>query len=319
MHEFDLIQKYFSKLSKLNKASLNLNDDVFFDKKKSLVVSIDTYNEGVHFLDFKKPDLVIKKILRSSISDLICKGVFPKYYFISGSGNKKTFSKKNLSKISSSLKMEQSKYKISLCGGDTTFSNQLSFSITSIGYSKNVIYRNKAKINDDIYVTGNLGDSFVGLKILQNKFKVSKKLRSYFVKKYFEPDIQIKLTNELLKFANSSIDISDGLVDDLEKMINNQKLSYEIWQEKVPISKNLQSYLRKNNYKKSNFISNGDDYQILFTASPDKARIIKNTSKKLGVKISRIGIIRPNNQKSLFVGEKGQHLLLKNSGYKHQF
>jgi thiamine-monophosphate kinase len=319
MHEFDLIKKYFSKLSKFNKASLNLNDDVFFDKKKSLVVSIDTYNEGVHFLDFKKPELVIKKILRSSISDLICKGVFPKYYFISGSGNKKTFSKKNLSKISSSLKMEQSKYKISLCGGDTTFSNQLSFSITSIGYSKNIIYRNKAKINDEIYVTGNLGDSFVGLKILQNKFKVSKKLKSYFVKKYFEPDIQIKLTHELLKFANSSIDISDGLVDDLEKMINNQKLSYQIWEKKVPISKNLQSYLRKNNYKKSNFISNGDDYQILFTASADKARIIKNTSKKLGVKITRIGIIRPNNQKSLFVGEKGQHLLLKNSGYKHQF
>jgi thiamine-monophosphate kinase len=319
MHEFDLIKKYFSKLSKLNKASLNLNDDVFFDKKKSLVVSVDTYNEGVHFLDFKKPDLVIKKILRSSISDLICKGVLPKYYFISGSGNKKTFSKKNLSKISNSLKIEQNKYKIYLCGGDTTFSNQLSFSITSIGYSKNIIYRNKAKINDDIYVTGNLGDSFVGLKILQNKFKVSKKLRIYFIKKYFEPDIQIKLTNELLKFANSSIDISDGLVDDLEKMINNQKLSYQIWQEKVPISKNLQSYLRKNNYKKSNFISNGDDYQILFTASADKARIIKNTSKKLGVKISRIGIIRPNNQKSLFIGQKGQHLLLKNSGYKHQF
>ena len=59
--------------------------------------------------------------------------------------------------------------------------------------------------------------------------------------------------------------------------------------------------------------------QILFTASLDKARIIKNISKKLGVKISRIGIIRPNNQKSLFVGEKGQHLLIKNSGYKHQF
>ena len=102
-------------------------------------------------------------------------------------------------------------------------------------------------------------------------------------------------------------------------MINNQKLSYEIWQEKVPISRNLQSYLRKNNYKKSNFISNGDDYQILFTASPDKARIIKNTAKKLSVKISRIGKIRPNNQKSLFIGKKGQHLLLKNFGYKHQF
>ena len=238
MHEFDLIRKYFSKLSKINNA-LGLNDDVFFDKKKSLVVSIDTYNEGVHFLDFKKPDLVIKKILRSSISDLVCKGVCPKYYFISGSGNKKTFSKKNLLKISNSLKIEQNKYKMSLCGGDTTFSNQLSFSITSIGYSKNIVYRNKAKLHDDIYVTGNLGDSFVGLKILQNKIKTNKKLKSYFVKKYFEPEIQTKLTTELLKFANSSIDISDGLIDDLEKMINKQKLTYKIWEEQIPISKNL--------------------------------------------------------------------------------
>jgi len=102
-------------------------------------------------------------------------------------------------------------------------------------------------------------------------------------------------------------------------MINNQKLSYEIWGEKIPISRNLENYIKKNNYRKSNFISNGDDYQILFTANSDKSRIIKNTSKKLGVKISRIGKIRPYNKKSLFIGEKGQHLLLKNSGYKHQF
>ena len=132
MHEFELIKKYFSKLSKFNKSSLNLNDDVFFDKKKNLVISIDTYNLGSHFLDFKKPDLVIKKIIRSSISDLICKGVLPKFYFISGSGNRKTFSKTNLEKISKSLSQEQKKYGIFLCGGDTTFSNQLSLSLIHI-------------------------------------------------------------------------------------------------------------------------------------------------------------------------------------------
>ena len=319
MDEFNLIRKYFSKLSKFNKYSLDLNDDVFFDKKKSLVISIDTYNQGTHFLDFKNPELVIKKIIRSSISDLICKGVLPKYYFISGSGNKKTFTKKNLTKISNSLKQEQKKYGIFLCGGDTTFSNRLSFSITSIGYSKNIVFRNKAKLHDDIYVTGNLGDSFVGLKILQNKIKTSKKFKSYFIKKYFEPEIQIKLTKELLKFANSSIDISDGLIDDLEKMINKQKLSYKIWEEQIPISKNLRSYLKKTNLKKSNFISNGDDYQILFTASADKSRIIKSISKKLRIKISRIGKITLNNKKSSFISQKGEHLLVKNSGYKHQF
>ena len=79
MYEFELIKKYFQKLSKKSPSSLNLNDDVFFDKKKRLVVSVDTYTEGNHFINFKKPDLVIKKIIRSSISDLVCKGVLPKY------------------------------------------------------------------------------------------------------------------------------------------------------------------------------------------------------------------------------------------------
>ena len=319
MHEFDLIRKYFSKLSKFNKYSLDLNDDVFFDKKKSLVISIDTYNEGTHFLDFKKPELVIKKIIRSSISDLICKGVLPKYYFISGSGNKKTFTHKNLSKISISLKQEQDRYGIFLCGGDTTFSNKLSFSITSVGYSKNIVYRNKAKYNDDIYVSGNLGDSFIGLKILQNKIKTNKKLKKYFVKKYFEPEIHIKLAKELLKFANSSIDISDGLIDDLEKMLNKQKLSYKIFEEKIPVSRNLNTYLKTNNLKKLNFISNGDDYQILFTAGVDKSRIIKSTSKKLGIKISKIGKIRRINEKPVIIDKKGKLLLIKSSGYIHQF
>ena len=319
MHEFELIKKFFSKLSISNKSSLNLNDDVFFDKKRSLVISIDTYNEGVHFLNFKKPDLVIKKILRSSISDLICKGVFPKYYFISSSGNKKTFTKKNLSKISNSLKQEQNKYGILLCGGDTTFSNKLSFSITSVGFSKNIVFRNKAKLNDDIYVTGNLGDSFVGLKVLQNKINSTKNLENYFVKKYFEPDIQIKLTNDLLKFANTSIDISDGLIDDLKKMINQQKLSYKIWEEKIPISRKLSALLKKNDLRKSNFISNGDDYQILFTASVNRSRIIESASKKLGVKISKIGKISQKNEKSALINKKGQHLLVKSPGYKHQF
>ena len=319
MHEFELIKKYFSTLAKSNKSALNLNDDVFFDKKKGIVISVDTYNEGIHFLNFDKPNLVIKKIIRSSISDLICKGVEPKFYFISGSGNKKTFSKNNLSKISTSLKQEQNKYGISLCGGDTTFSNILSFSITSIGYSKNIVFRNKSKFDDDIYVTGYLGDSFTGLKILQNKIKTNSKDRNYFINKYYQPDIQINLAKELLKFANSSIDISDGLFGDLEKMINKQKLSYKVFEDKIPISSKLSILLKANNFKKSQFVSNGDDYQVLFTANVDNSRIITNISKKLGIKISKIGKISSFKNKSVIIDKKGQQLLLKNKGYKHLF
>ncbi|PDH21093.1 MAG: thiamine-phosphate kinase [Pelagibacterales bacterium MED-G42] len=319
MYEFELIKQYFSKISKNNKAALNLNDDVFFDKRKGIVISVDTYNEGYHFIDFKRPDLVIKKIIRSSISDLVCKGVKPKFYFISGSGNKSTFSKRNLSSISKSLFHEQKKYGIFLCGGDTTFSNKLSFSITSVGYSKKIVYRNQCKLNDDIYVTGNLGDSYLGLQILKKKIKFSNKINNYFINKYYQPTIQISLVEKIVNFANTSIDVSDGLISDLEKMMNNQNYSYEIDEDKIPISKNLSKIITTRKFKKYKFISNGDDYQILFTARPNKSRIIEDTSKNIGVKITKIGKIISGNRKSSLTDQKGKQILIKNKGYIHQF
>jgi len=319
MHEFELIKNYFQKLSKKSPSALNLNDDVFFDKKNKLAVSVDTYTEGNHFIDFKKPELVIKKIIRSSISDLICKGVKPKYYFISGSGNKKSFSKSNLSKISKALNQEQNKYKIFLSGGDTVFSNKLSFTITSIGFSNNIVYRNKAKINDDIYVSGNLGDSYLGLLVLKNKFKLNHKLKEYFSNQYFMPSIQLRITDQIKKFANTSIDISDGLLADLDKMINNQKLSYKLFLEDIPVSNNLKKIIDLRKLSKINYVSNGDDYQVLFTASKNKMRIIKKIASNYRVKLTKIGSIQSYAKKSSIVDAKNVKISLKNKGYFHKF
>jgi len=319
MHEFKLIKKYFQKLSKKSPGALNLNDDVFFDKKKNLVVSVDTYTEGNHFINFKNPELVIKKIIRSSISDLICKGVKPKYYFISGSGNKQSFSKSNLAKISKSLNQEQNKFKIFLSGGDTVFSNKLSFTITSIGYANNIIYRNKAKVDDDIYVSGNLGDSYLGLLVLKNKLKLNLRLRKYFINQYFMPNIQLKLATQINKFANTSIDISDGLLTDLDKIINNQKLSYKIFLEEIPISNNLKNILNIKKLSKINYVSNGDDYQVLFTASKNKERIIKKIASNCRLKLTKIGSIQSFVKKSSIVDSKNEQISLKNKGYFHKF
>ena len=319
MHEFELIKNYFQKLSKKSPSSLNLNDDVFFDKKNKLAVSVDTYVEGNHFIDFKKPDLVIKKIIRSSISDLICKGIKPKYYFISGSGNKESFSKLNLSRISKSLNQEQNKYKIFLSGGDTVFSNKLSFTITSIGFANNIVYRNKAKINDDIYVSGNLGDSYLGLLVLKNKIKLNPSLKKYFIDQYFMPNIQLRLTDHIKKFANTSIDISDGLLADLDKMINNQKLSYKLFLKDIPVSNNLKKILKLKKLSKINYISNGDDYQVLFTATKDKMRIIKKIAYNYRVKLTKIGSIQSYLKKPSIIDDKNRQITLKNKGYLHKF
>ena len=319
MLESQIINKYFSKLSKNNIGSLNLNDDVFFDKKNKLIVSVDTYVEGIHFVNFKKPELVIKKIIRSSISDLVCKGVHPKYYFISGSGNRRSFTSTNLKKILKSLKQEQKKYDIYLCGGDTVHSKKLSFTVTTIGFSKKIIFRNKAKLNDNIYVTGNLGDSFAGLNILKKRYKVSKNLKKYFENKYYLPGINFKLIKKLFLFANTSMDISDGLIVDLEKLINSQRLTFKLYLEDIPTSKNLKKLIFLKKLKKSFFISQGDDYQILFTANSSKSRIISKIAKSTGIKISKIGKITSAAHKSQIIDQKGKKITIKDRGYYHKF
>ena len=319
MDEFELIKNYFQKNSNNNPSAKNLNDDVFFNKNRRLVVSIDTYNEGVHFPDFKYPNLVIKKVIRSSISDLIAKGVKPEYYFISGCGSKSKFSKKNLKMISKSLNQEQKKYDLKLSGGDTTNFNKVSFSITCIGFSKKIVERNKARLNDDIYVTGNLGDSFIGLKSIKNKIKINSKLKKYFVNQFYCPNLPYKIYKEIHKFANTSMDISDGLITDMNKLINKQKLSFEINVNKIPISKNLEFYLKKYKKLKTQYLFNGDDYQILFTASKKKRLLIKSVGKKMNQKFTIIGKINNGYKKNTIKLDNKPLNLSKFKGYSHKF
>jgi len=319
MDEFELIKKYFQRISINNPGSIKLNDDVFFDKKNKLVVSVDTYNEGVHFPNFKHPNLVIKKVIRSSISDLIAKGVKPEYYFISGSGNAKHFTKRNLKLISKSLNQEQKKFNLKLSGGDTTNSKKISFTITTIGFSKFIVERNKAKLNDDIYVTGNIGDSFVGLKIIKKNIKINSKLKSYFINQFYCPSLPYKIYNQIHKFANTSMDVSDGLISDMSKLINMQKLSFEIDVNKIPISKNLDIYLKKYNKEIIDYLFNGDDYQVLFTASKKKRSLIKSISQKMNQKFTIIGSINNGYKKNLIKLDNKPQNLSKYKGYSHKF
>ena len=319
MDEFELIKNYFQKLTKNNLGALKLNDDVFFDKKSKTVLSVDTYNENIHYLNFKKPALLIKKIIRSSISDLVCKGVNPKYIFISASGNKKHFNKKNLKLISKSISEEQKKYSIKLSGGDTTKSNLSSFTIISLGTSTKIVKRGNVSIGDDIYVTGDLGDSFLGLEVLKKKVIINSDLKKYFINKYFLPDIPISITKYLFNFAKSSIDISDGLFDDLSKLINNKKIGYIINSNKIPISKNLKSYLYINNENILNFISKGDDYQILFTSPKSKRMYIKKLSKRINLKITQIGSATNIKNQRIIINDKKLLKPINYTGYSHKF
>ena len=133
------------------------------------------------------------------------------------------------------------------------------------------------------------------------------------------PNIQLKLTDKIIKFANTSIDISDGLLTDLDKMINRQKLSYKLYLKDIPISNNLKKILNYRKLPKINYISNGDDYQILFTASKNKRRIISKIADNYRIKLTKIGLTQSINKKPFIVDDKNMKISLKNKGYLHKF
>ena len=320
MNEFSVIKKYFSNLSKNNRGSFDLSDDIFFDYKKKVGISIDSYVEGTHFLNFKNPNLVIKKALRGAISDLICKGIIPKYYFMSCSGNKKHLTQANLAKIKLALKQEQKKYNIFLAGGDTSYSNRLSITVSVVGYSKkSPVLRSGAKVNDDIYITNTIGDAFVGSKFLKRKIKLSKKNSDYFVRRFYLPILPIKFSKRIHLFANSAIDISDGFFQDLQHILSRSNLSSKIFKNKIPISSYLNSYLIRTKKNKLNFISNGDDYQILFTASKKMRHLIKKISKSTSTKVSIVGIVKNKSISKNTKSTEEKFKFPKKLGYIHNF
>ena len=232
----------------------------------------------------------------------------------------KAFSLKEVGKlISKSLNQEQKKYNLKLSGGDTTNSKKVSFSVTSIGFSNNIIERNNAKLNDDIYVTGNIGDSFLGLKVIKNKIKINSKLKNYFVNQFYCPNLPYKIYKQMHKFSNTSMDISDGIITDMSKLINKQKLSFEIEVNKIPISKNLDLFLKKHKKLKIHYLFNGDDYQILFTASKKNRSLIKSISKRMNQKITKIGKINNGYKKNTLILDNKSLNLTNFKGYSHKF
>ncbi len=186
MKEFNIIKKYLRPLSKDNYGAMNLTDDVYFDLKKNIAISVDTYIENKHFLFSKNPKLYLKKIFRSSISDLYAKGIKPTKYFFSLSLPKGKFKKRNFLELKKILYSEQKKFKVFLSGGDLTISRTMSITFVFMGELQHKpIFRSGAKTLDDIYnnskfiINDEVNFNEDDIKLIDDK---AKKIISEFIK-----------------------------------------------------------------------------------------------------------------------------------------
>lgn len=257
--EFSLIRK-FVKLSPIKNNSVVIvpsGDDAFVGKigKDKVVITTDTMVENVDFhiewykrkifpqvINFRQLGI---KLARINLSDLFSMGHVKPLWAVGTFCLNEKMDEKEVNEIFLGVRNELKRYGCQIVGGDISKSKEVVLSLTLIGKfnTGEVKLRNSFEVGDYICVTGKLGDSLGGLKILleEKKFSSSKNsCEMYLIKKHLYPEINFKVIRPILKYLSSLTDLSDGLYKSLELMCEyNKKIFVEIDAEKIPISKQL--------------------------------------------------------------------------------
>jgi thiamine-monophosphate kinase len=315
--EFALIEKIFAPLAEGYPLAFGLTDDAAFLEPRpgrDLVVTKDVVVAGVHFLKDDPADLVAKKALRVNLSDLAAKGAKPIGYLL-GAVLPKTIDPAWLTRFAKGLGQDQKEFGISLIGGDTVSTpGPLTLSITAIGDVPKGAYlrRSGAKTGDDIYITGTIGDAALGLAILKGETKGPAGL----VARYRLPSPRLSAGQGLLKIASACLDVSDGLVGDLGHICETSGLGAEIEAEAVPLSEPARAVIKRHPGLLNRLLTGGDDYELLFTAPPERKRAVAALGRRTGVGIARIGRMTVGSGVKV-LGAGGRRITIRRGGYTH--
>ena len=304
LNETEFIKKYIKKGSKKNKYSLNFEDDVAV--LNNCAYSTDTISEEIHFFSDDDPKTIAKKLIRVNVSDLISKGVKPQFCLLNFSSGR-IVNKSWLDSFFKSFHQDLNKYNLTLIGGDTVTTRMktvLSLTIFGKVRSNKIIKRSSARVSDYIYVSGTIGDSFIGMNIKKKQIDFDEKAKDKLISRYLIPEPQIHLTNLIKNKANSSTDISDGLLNDLQNICDMSNLGAEISFSLIPKSKEVIKFLASYKRYEKLILTGGDDYQILFTG-PKGLNRYKN--------VTEIG--RMTRKKRIKIIDKNFNNLL--AGYNH--
>ena len=315
--ESQIIEKYLKKLNFNKKESFGFNNDASYlnsFKNNKNIVTNDSIVENVDFFKNDSAQSIAQKIITSNLSDLSAMGSKP-YCYTLNLCMPKYITINWLESFSDYLIKLQKKYNFFLLGGDLSKSKQLMISSTFFGHAeyKNIILRNKISIDDDIWVTGSLGESYVGLKILKNKVSksIDINIKNYFLKKYYYPT-PCMIGYKIAKYCNSGIDISDGFIGDLKKIVGT-RFGAKIKLNSLPTSRFMKIILKKKFLRFDEIINCGDDYELILIVPNKNSNKIKEIAHKNKIKISKIGkIIKTNG----IFSEYGKNLITKNY-FKH--
>ncbi|MCD6035918.1 MAG: thiL [Rickettsiales bacterium] len=323
MGEFHIIAECFAPLAKKAPGALGLLDDAALwacVPGKEIVITKDMLAEGTHFLPDTDPYLLAKKLVRVNLSDMAAMGASPKAYML-GLCLSRGADEAWVRRFSEALAEEQKQYDIILIGGDTiAHDGDLILSLTLLGEVDigKALFRRGAKPGDDIYISGTLGDSALGLAVLKGEISeiLSPEEREYLIRRYHLPEPRITLGKKLYGHVTAVMDISDGLVQDLGHIVGQSHVSAVIEGKAIPLSLAAARLCKLDPSYLEIVLSGGDDYELLFTAPQESREALAALSVKLGILITRIGTIEPEKGVKVLDLE-GKPMTLSRGGYEH--
>lgn len=327
LEEDRFIERFFAPLSPMAGA-YNLKDDVAALSPlpgNRFIITTDTVVEGVHFFSEDSPGRIAQKALRVNLSDLAAKAARPQAYFLNLALPRKC-DEAFMEAFAEGLSADQEKYGILLYGGDTVRTiGPLTISITALGVAptQTDLFRGNARDGDILVVTGTIGDAALGLSLRKNAtladlWQLGIAEKRDLKERYALPLPRLEAGQALRNHARAAMDISDGLIADVERLARASNLGAALQRDAIPLSTAAQKAVSHTAELWEDVVTGGDDYEILAAIPSSRVKDYQAELKKAGLKASVIGALYKGRAGEINLYDPtGEPVALGKNGYSH--
>ena len=315
--EFNLIKQYFTRPTP--NTTLGVGDDaalINLTKGTELAISADMLVAGTHFFADCDAFQLGWKSLAVNISDMAAMGANPKWATLAIA--LPDINNNWLAEFSNGFFACAEAFKVDLIGGDTT-RGPLTISVQIMGEVPigQAIKRSGAKVDDEIWVSGKLGNAAIALQHLLGNLTLPESVFATCAKGLHSPQPRVTLGLKLRNMASSAIDISDGLLADLGHILKQSNVGATLNLCSVPHSTFIEFpiYLQDKKFLKM-VLAGGDDYELCFTAPAEKHEELLTLSQSINIELSCIGQITANSGLTL-LDSYNEVINMKETGFDH--
>ncbi|GGC73991.1 thiamine-phosphate kinase [Chelatococcus reniformis] len=328
LSEDDLIATIFAPLA--GPGSLGLEDDVALlslPDGHELVATTDGVVAGVHFFADDPPEAIARKSLRVNLSDLAAKGAEPLGFLLT-LALQEGWTRPWLEAFAGGLGGDAAAYRCPLVGGDTVRTpGPLSVSITGLGHVPRgtMVKRTAARAGDVLAVTGTIGDAALGLGLRLGvaaaeapawAAALSAGEQAHILDRYLHPQPRLALASAMRARARCAMDVSDGLVGDLRKMLRASGVSAHVDLDRVPLSPAARRALAADASLAMTIFAGGDDYELLVTVAPGEVEPLGRAARAAGIGLSVIGEVVAGTAPPAFLSA-GREVDFARGSYSH--